>query len=211
MRNAVTADEMHAIEEKAYASGITPLQLMENAGKVVVTFVKNKYKSANGILVVCGNGNNGGDGFVVARLLSKKYKVVVALLGTKKEVRKGPALQNLERLAKIGKVRIIKKSAQKIRQSFPKVDLVVDAIFGTGFHGTPNGDAEILIKAINKSRLPIVSVDLPSGLDATSGAGKIKVAPAYTVTFHKMKLGLLKSKRNGEIIVKDIGIPETLN
>jgi NAD(P)H-hydrate epimerase len=78
----VSADEMHAIELNAYSMGISALQLMENAGCAVASFVRENFKSKN-ILLFCGPGNNGGDGFVVARMLSKDYNVKVIIVGEK--------------------------------------------------------------------------------------------------------------------------------
>lgn len=200
---ALTAEEMREAEKSAYSRGITPMELMENAGSAVARFVLSHFSERN-ILVVCGKGNNGGDGFVAARILSKERNVTVALLGSGRDIKEGPALSNYKALKGAG-VKVVERSYENASLT-EGTDLVVDAIFGTGFTGAPRKEADALIRAINSSGLPVVSVDVPSGLDATTGDGTVKVNATYTVTFHRMKTGLLRSKGNGKVVVEQIGM-----
>lgn len=202
----MTAEEMREAESRAYARGATPTGLMENAGAAVSEFIKTHYPLAHRVVVVCGSGNNGGDGFVAARLLAKSHDVVVALTGSKDDIRKGPASFNHARLSRLKGVRVEYNSSSRLSRLLMGTDIVIDAMLGTGFHGAPRKDIADMIRQINAAHLPVVSVDVPSGLDSTTGKGRLKVRPSYTVTFHRMKRGLLLSSGNGKVIVARIGM-----
>jgi len=164
--------------------------MMEMAGYAVAMHVRRLFRNAKNILVVCGNGNNGGDGFVAARMLENNYRVTVALIGSKEEIRKEPAAQEFKELATASPfVSIIENAEEVMNHLCSQNDVIIDAIFGTGFHNTLKPNAEIAIRKINESKKPVVAVDVPSGLDATTGNEKNAVKAKYTITFYKLKTG----------------------
>ena len=193
-----TAEEMRAAEE-AY-DGPT-LELMERAGKGVAEAVLRDYPGAQRIAVWCGTGANGGDGLVVARELHQAGReAVVRLLGAEEKVT-GDAGENLRRAREVG--------VPLVDEQVP-VDVVVDALFGTGFSGAPRREAAGAIDALNAGGEPIVAVDLPSGVNASTGeVAGTAVRAARTVTFHGPKLGLVVAPGRfhaGEVEVVDIGL-----
>ncbi len=210
--------DMYIVEENARALGISSLQMMEVAGKSIADVVAKYVGYGKKIVVVCGLGNNGGDGFVAARYLScRGYDVSVALLGDPKDIRTDEARRNwsiLQLMNYIEKV-VIKEvdDLPVLKSLLVNADCVVDAILGIGVRGTVRGLYAKCIELINSIReerkIPIVSVDVPSGLSADTGEVLGQAVKAtVTVTFHKVKEGLLKAKEYcGDVIVVDIGIP----
>jgi len=207
-KRSLSASEMRAVEVNTEALGVSSREMMEMAGYAVAMHVRRLFKNAKNILVVCGNGNNGGDGFVAARMLENSYRVTVALIGSNEEIRKEPAAQEFKELATANPfVSIIENAEEVMGNLCSQNDIIIDAIFGTGFHGALKHNAEIAIRKINESKKPVVAVDVPSGLDATTGNEKNAAKAKYTITFYKLKTGLLGSKKAGNIVVADIGIP----
>lgn len=216
-----TAKEMAEMEERTFREyGISTLILMENAGlsiaeEVLALFKEDKRNKR--ILVIAGKGNNGGDGFVAARhLYNNNLDVRVFLLGEEKEI-KGDAKVNFEILKKLGvKINILSREEdlQRLEVSLFYADVVIDAIFGTGFKGKTHGIAQKTIETINKSSKTVISVDLPSGMEADSGKVEGNAIKAdVTVTFGLPKKGFfLKEGPNfiGKLIVKDISFPLAL-
>ncbi|MGH3016378.1 MAG: NAD(P)H-hydrate epimerase, partial [Gaiellaceae bacterium] len=152
-----TAEEMRAAE--AAYRGPT-LELMERAGRKVAEEILGRYPEARRVAVWCGPGANGGDGLVVARELARARRAcVVRLLGAEEKVT-GDAAVNLRRARRDGIPFVEKPGA---------ADVVVDALFGTGFRGKPRPEAARAIEQMNGSGTPIVAVDLPSGVDASTG------------------------------------------
>src|SRR5437870_480042 len=151
--------------------GIPSLVLMENAGRQVVAAMEAMYGDLleRQVAVVCGRGNNGGDGFVVARtLLQRGVDVAVFLLGRVSDVR-GDARTNLDILGRLGLsvAEIGDSQAWELHFSeFSACTLVVDAIFGTGLNAPVGGLIQSVIADVNASGVPVVSIDLPSGLSA---------------------------------------------
>src|SRR5215218_2954473 len=188
-----------AIEEVAVPS----LDLMEAAGRAVAEAVAGVAPDGP-VRVVCGKGNNGGDGFVAARLLREMGFEVEALLLWPGEELRGDAAVNYQR---IGGELVEEDLTERLAGS----GAVVDAIFGTGFEGSPREPAAAAIAAIAACGAPVVACDIPSGVDASSGevAGEA-VKADLTVTFHAAKLGqrIAPGKWHaGELRVVAIGIP----
>jgi len=205
MRDLVTVEEMRALEANADYCGVSYGTLMENAGKAVADVIMARF-SPHRTLVVCGRGNNGGDGFVVARYLALNgYKVTVMLLGRAASAKKGPAAENLEKLFDLG-VDVAEADAPGALHpaAFQNFQLIVDAVLGTGSRREPRGLEREAIELINLSGAPIVSVDVPSGLDCYTGRCDLCVRSDIVVTFHAPKPGLEKLN----CVVADIGIPE---
>lgn len=217
---AVTSRQIQTIDKKAARDfGIATLFLMENAGRGICLeslkfFKADSLKSVN---IFCGKGNNGGDGFVAARyLLRNGIKVKVFLFAKKSEL-KYDALANFNRLKKlradISKV-LDFKIMQKLKKRFLNCDLIIDSLFGVGLKGVIKEPFFSLINFLNESGKPILSVDVPSGLDATTG--KIHgaaIKAAKTITFSLPKKGFYRGEAMlycGKIVVKKIGIPRRL-
>jgi NAD(P)H-hydrate epimerase len=212
-----TAEQMREFDRRSVEEfGVPSIVLMENAGRHVADAVQELLRSSAGTkaVVVAGKGNNGGDGFVAARhLRDEGIDVSVFLIGNPSEV-KGDARINLDILLKTGfSVRII-ESASALRNDLMQSGVIVDAIFGTGLRGDVVGLPAEVIEEINASQRPVVSVDLPSGLDANTGKiWGICIKADRTATFALPKVGLVTypgASNVGELIVGEIGIPHEL-
>ncbi|MDE1850870.1 MAG: NAD(P)H-hydrate dehydratase [Candidatus Micrarchaeota archaeon] len=201
----LTIEEMRAVDMNTIALGISQNELMDNAGRAVAEFVSKKFTAEKRILIVCGRGKNGGDGFTAAKHLCKKYDVKVALLGNREEINPDSKF-HLNAISQIPTIAIIENAEQIIPQLLGECDVVIDAIFGTGFHGKMREAASNAIDAINSSKKVVVSLDLPSGL-TSDGINKKIVRAKYTISYHKMKVELLRNKNAGKIVVADIGMP----
>jgi hydroxyethylthiazole kinase-like uncharacterized protein yjeF len=201
----LTAAEMGRADALAVSQGVPGLTLMENAGRVVAEAAAPMAGRAGATIVVaCGPGNNGGDGFVAARLLRQQgYRVRLGLLG-RREALKGDAGQMASRW---------EEPVEPLSpQTIAGADLIIDALFGAGLSRPLNGAAAAVVAAINASAKPVLAVDVPSGLDGSTGAASGPVVQATrTVTFFRLKPGhLLLPGRTlcGEVRLADIGIPE---
>ena len=196
--------------------GIPSLVLMENAGRQAVAAMEAMYADLGDrqVAVLCGRGNNGGDGFVVARTLAQRgVDVSVFLLGRVAEVR-GDARTNLEILGRLGITVVEVADSQAWELHFSEVsdcNLIVDAIFGTGLKAPVSGLIESVVADVNAAGIPVVAIDLPSGLSADSCD---PIGPAIeaslTVTLGAPKLPLVlppAETRAGDIVIADIGIP----
>jgi NAD(P)H-hydrate epimerase len=205
---------MRKIDEATIRDFIPGIELMENAGAGVTEELLGYFKptKTTRITVVCGKGNNGGDGFVIARLLKKKgHKVSVYLLGKAGEV-KGDAAANLKRCtrAKIKVNEVTEKSLSRLEDELLKAGIIVDAIFGTGFEGKPRGMSRDIIQFMNDCPAVKVAVDVPSGVNASTGDAELAVDADLTVTMALPKLGhfLYPGKGyTGDLHVHDIGVP----
>jgi hydroxyethylthiazole kinase-like uncharacterized protein yjeF len=194
-------------------AGVPGVVLMENAGRGCAQIVIAELKKCNGskVRVFCGTGNNGGDGFVVARHLKNAgVEVVVGLCGPGSKI-KGDALVNYK-IASNMKIAIeeLADMEKSIRALAADCDLIVDAIFGTGLTGQLAGGFDKLIDAINSLNKPIIAVDIPSGLDCDTGEPlETAIKAIATVTFAAAKKGF-KNQRSieytGDIYIASIGI-----
>jgi NAD(P)H-hydrate epimerase len=196
--------------------GIPSLVLMENAGRQVVSAIETAYESQleGRIAVLCGRGNNGGDGFVVSRtLLQRGVDAAVFVIGSVADVR-GDARLNLDILGRLGVtvVEIADEQAWELHFSeIARCSLIVDAMFGTGLKAALGGMLETVVADVNASGIPIVSIDLPSGLSAdTSQLIGDCIDASMTVTLGAPKLPLVLppgERHAGDVVIADIGIP----
>ncbi len=197
---------MAEADRLAIAGGVAGLVLMENAGSAVADEVARRFPDVRRVTVLCGPGNNGGDGFVAARLLRDKgYTVRLGLLG---EVARLPS--DAATMAKRWDGTI-----EALKLDFLEgADVIVDGLFGAGLARDIEGDAASLIEAINQSAIPVIAIDVPSGIDGTTGEVRgIAIDALATVTFFRLKPGhLLYPGRAycGDTILADIGIPESV-
>jgi hydroxyethylthiazole kinase-like uncharacterized protein yjeF len=199
----ITSDRMAAVDRNAAALGVPRKQLMESSGNAVARAVRRAAAPGAAVAVVAGRGNNGGDGLVAARFLDD-YDVTVHLLGRPGTIRTGIARENWDAL------RLAEYDARTVTDAtdidLGDPDVVVDAMLGTGVTGDLREPEATAARAINGTDATVVSVDVPSGVDADTGeAAGVAVDADHVVTFHDRKPGL--ESVDAEVTVADIGIP----
>lgn len=192
------AIEMRVLDRNAQYFGVSILELMENAGKAVADVARRELGVAGKrVLVVCGTGNNGGDGLVAARYLSEDTRVEVLLARPEDQIATEEARANLERLGDVP----IRVGLDESEAAMARADVIVDALLGIGTEGAIREPFATLIRDMNASGKPVLSVDVPSGFGADA-----QVRPTATVALHDAKEGMTR-ENSGEIHVVDIGIP----
>lgn len=207
----LTPDEMAEADRRTIAAGVPGIVLMERAGQAVARVAANLAPDGGNILLLCGPGNNGGDGFIAARCLSARGFQVDVRLVKPASVLKGDALTAFQRMglpdapAHQGEA-----LTDDLSRALSRADVVVDALFGAGLDRPLSGAVADLIAAVNQAGKPVVAVDLPSGVNGANGAARgTAVAARETVTFFRPKPGhLLYPGRAlcGKLTVADIGI-----
>src|SRR5262249_15452403 len=201
----LTTAEMAEADRLTISGGVAGIELMENAGRAVADCVAARHRGGAKIIVVAGPGNNGGDGFVAARLLAERYAVRLMLNGSPDRL-KGDAAIAAQRWT--GSVE--KGEPERLIDA----DAIVDALFGAGLDRPVDGTTPALIEAMNAAAAPVYAVDLPSGINGTTGAVMgAAVRATETVTFFRRKTGhlLLPGRIHcGQVTVADIGIPASV-
>jgi ADP-dependent NAD(P)H-hydrate dehydratase / NAD(P)H-hydrate epimerase len=218
----LTAAEMREVDRRTTErDGIPSLALMENAGRSVAEFIRRKCPNVETrrIVVLCGKGNNGGDGFVVARHLQQMGGKPIVFLTVAPDDLRSDAAANVSAWRNAnGQLNIVRSTDDwKSRSSsLEQADVIVDALLGTGVRGSAEGLLAQIIEDVNRhSTAQIVfAVDIPSGLSADTGeiVGPI-VRADFTITFTAPKVGMLKGQAGdyvGDLIVRDIGSPPDL-
>jgi hydroxyethylthiazole kinase-like uncharacterized protein yjeF len=225
-KDIMTLDEMKLVEKHAEDCGISRMLMMENAGSSIARFVYDKFalkrrNEAHGkIVAVCvaGTGNNGGDVLAAARHLAywkRHFAVRVILVGEPSRIKAEEALSNWKILSSLESIpKTIFSSADSIREFYSQIkmaDLLIVGIFGTGFHGKPEGVQAIAIDAINQARVFTVSADIPSGLNGMTGEAENAIESDATITMHAIKTGMVATsearKKCGKIVIANIGVP----
>ncbi len=201
----LTVEEMGRADALAVKAGVPSLELMENAGLSVFKTLRKRWTRRR-VVVLCGPGNNGGDGFVVARYLKEAgWPVALGLLGGVKKL-KGDAKANAKRWE--GEINPLDVALLK------DTNLVIDALFGAGLTRDIEGAAKDIIEEIKTRKIPCLAIDMPSGIDGNSGQLRGTAPQAQlTVSFFRKKPGHLMLPGRalcGEVQVTDIGIPETV-
>jgi NAD(P)H-hydrate epimerase len=223
-RTPISSAAMAGADLKAQKLGVPGQRLMEHAGAAVAAAVKAIAEATDRwrrgpILILCGPGNNGGDGFVAARYLARAGAEVAAVLVSGEAVPStADATRNWNRLDRQPRVRRIHASTglelKVLAKDIERASVVVDALLGTGVRGElrdPIRSAVELVLRARAAKVPVVSVDTPTAVDLTSGDATDPVVQAdLTVTFHRPKTGL-RTRRGaalaGKILVAPIGIP----
>lgn len=207
--------EMEKVDADAVNSGIPALKLMENAGKAVADIARTMLGTLEEreILILCGKGKNAGDGLVAARYLSKGGAEVKPVLFFPEDQLHEDTMHNFEALDEVAPVHNKKGLVEYIiKHEAP--DLIIDAVFGTGFHGNIREPFSTVFSAVNNSGIPVLSIDIPSGVDASSGDVRGKcLKAAVTVTFVCPKIGHFLfpgASYRGKLVVKQIGISHDL-
>lgn len=210
----VTSSQMRNIDKKTIEGiGIPGLELMEKAGKGTAQVSKRMLREPDGkaVAIFCGRGNNGGDGFVVGRYLAQWGAQVQIFLTAKRNDVKGDARTNLEKAVDLD-LPIVEILKEEEIPSQIKADLIVDALFGTGFAGEITGYMKDIIEKINSSGIPVLSVDVPSGLHADTGqyiGPCIKADRTATMALPKIGHFVFPGKAlSGKVSVVDIGVPQ---
>ena len=213
----LNAAQMHEADRCTIEEiGIPALVLMENAGRQVVAAMEAAYESGldGRVGILCGRGNNGGDGFVVARtLIQRGVDAALFVIGSVADVR-GDARTNLDILGRLGVTAVEISDEQTWELHFSEISqctLLVDAIFGTGLKSALGGMMETVVADINASGIPVVSIDLPSGMSAdTPHLVGDCIDASMTVTLAAPKLPLVLppgEAHAGDVLIADIGIP----
>src|SRR5688500_11099891 len=216
MRVLNTAQMREADRRAIHDIGIPSVVLMENAGRQAVAAMEAAFEdlTASRVAVLCGRGNNGGDGFVVARtLIQRGVETSVFLLGSVSDVQ-GDARTNLEVLGRIGLAIVEITSPQHWELHFSEIsecDVIVDAMLGTGFHGALTGLLQTVVADVNALGVPVVAIDVPTGLSADSADMEgDAVEASMTVTLAAPKIPLVfppADSHAGDLVIADIGIP----
>jgi len=206
MLELLTAEEMGQADRLAIAGGVPGATLMENAGRAVAEEVARRFPDIETVVVLCGSGNNGGDGFVAARhLMQRGYMVRLGFDGDAARLPEDAAIM-AKRFA--GACELLRPDI------LAGADVVVDALFGAGLARPIEGKLALLIDSVNASCLPVVAVDVPSGIDGTTGEARgAAIRAAATVTFFRRKPGhlLLPGRAHcGEVRLADMGIPASV-
>jgi hydroxyethylthiazole kinase-like uncharacterized protein yjeF len=214
----MTREEVRAFDSWAINTlGIPGVVLMENAGRSCAELIADKLKDVAEpkVCIFCGTGNNGGDGYVIARhLINSGIRVTVVVCGDRNKI-KGDAKTNLDILERMGRpVELLNPAdrdmADQVKLVSAGAGIIVDSLFGTGLRGQLSDEYRRLIESINACNSPVLAVDIPSGLDCDAGeplGGAIRAA--WTVTFVAVKKGFVSANTDqytGEIFVASIGI-----
>lgn len=218
--NVVTAGQMRELDRRATEEyGIPSLLLMENAGLQAVLELERAFPrlTQRRVAIVCGKGNNGGDGFVVARHLFNREMAVKVLLLARRADLKGDARTNLDIIQKCGVPIYEVTTSQALearRGAIEEADVVVDAILGTGTTGPAKGLFVEAIELLNQSGRPIVALDIPSGLNSDEGSiPGPSINADLTVTFGLPKRCVIlypAASYAGRVVTVDIGLPRPL-
>jgi len=214
---SVTREEMQRLDQTAIENySIPSLLLMENAGRAVSEVIRRAFPSVE-VVIFSGKGNNGGDGLVVARHLANwGYKVRVILLENPLNLRPDPRTNHaIVQKMKIPLFVADERTPVEVFASYcQQVELIVDAIFGIGINSLITGRFSRAVHAINGSERPVVSIDIPSGLDANTGeVHGIAIKAVMTVALALTKKGFYTAQgpvHTGKIETVDIGIPHDL-
>ena len=210
-KKTVSAAEMKEIERIADSRGVSYRQMMENAGTAAFEVMRRTWPEAKRIVIFAGKGNNGGDGFVAARLYEETGAAVSVVLCEGMPVTED-AGYNFRRMKNVD-------VAEDISQISPKIpaeaDLIVDALYGTGFHGSLREDGRKAAALMNAANAPVCALDLPSGVSADTGeAAEGAVKADLPVAFHCRKHGHEAEpakKQCGRIVTVSIGIDDVVD
>ncbi|RLF50060.1 MAG: NAD(P)H-hydrate epimerase, partial [Thermoplasmata archaeon] len=185
------------------ALGVSAETLMENAGRALAHKLLDNFADIENILIVCGTGNNCGDGLVAARYLARRgMKIKIIFVRGMRGIKSELARRQLLRLQGIREITLLDYSPNSLNESLIWCNVVLDAMLGVGISGDVKEPYAGVIDALNKSGKPIIAVDVPSGLGTKSC-----VKAEFTVTFHDVKKGM-SPEYCGKIEVADIGIPK---
>jgi len=197
--------EAKVLDKNSEYYRIPALTLMENAGRNTSELIIKKIKPPENykILFICGTGNNGGDGFVAARYLSKKYMIAVFLTGKPEEIKTKISKENYQKLKQYNILPYTINHLKKLDKLLNENEIIIDAMLGIGLSGQLREPYRTIVNKINQLKnKTIISIDIPTGLGTD-----VAIKPKFTITFHDIKKGM-NQENSGEIIIADIGIPK---
>lgn len=201
-----TASEVYALDAAAIAGGIPSIQLMKRAGRAAFELLVERFPAAELVSVYCGAGKNGGDGYVLAALAAQRLLPVQVIQLTAPDKLTGEARQAYDFALQEG-VRMLPFA----QAAAPEGGVIVDALLGIGLRGAPTGEFVQAIEQINQSRLPVLALDIPSGLNADTGAtAGVAVHAQITIPFIALKRGLLTGRGPalaGELVLANLDVP----
>ena len=211
MQPVLSILEVKKVEQALTIEGVSLAELMHRAGHSVAQEVLQSSGEAASVLIFCGNGNNGGDGWVAAELLAKEGCSVEVITPVVPEQISSPLAQMVAKTTIASGISYcVAPEAPLIQEKLATADVVIDAIFGTGFHGEVELPFDIWIEEINKSACTTIAVDVPSGLSGETGeAGDVAVRADTTVTMLALKPGLISNKGRdlaGSIVVAPLAV-----
>ena len=205
-----SAAQIRELERRAIERGVSDYDLMCRAGDAALRVLQQRWPAARSLAIVCGAGNNGGDGLVLARLAHAAGRSVSALLLVPAERLKGAAAQAVAACRTAGV-----PFAPFDARALAKADVVVDALLGTGLKRAVDGDFRTAVDAVNAAGVPVLALDVPSGLDADTGwPSPVAVRAAATVTFLGLKQGLFLGQAAdyvGELELADLEVPRSVS
>jgi NAD(P)H-hydrate epimerase len=213
---ALSREEVRRIDRYAIETlGVPGMVLMENAGRNAADAIEQFLDGVESkkVAIVAGPGNNGGDGFAVARHLAMRGAIVTTFLLAPQDRLSGDAATNLTILRNLrADISVVTgPELARLAETLRQFDLVVDAVGGTGISGPLRGELAAAVEQINAAARPVAAIDIPTGLDCDTGeAHEPTVRAALTVTFVAPKLGFDSPSAagyTGKVIVADIGIP----
>ncbi len=212
--STLTCQQIRRIDQLAVEQYAMPsIILMENAGRNAAEVIRREYEHLKGktVVIFCGPGSNGGDGFVVARHLHNAGYDVKIVLSCHTERLKGDALTNFNIITRM---HIPVLTIEEIDEVLAESSLVVDALLGTGFSGQVHAPIDYMIEKMNQANKPIVSIDVPSGIDCyVAQPAKSVIKAELTITFVAVKDAFRTVECEpyiGRVEVADIGIPKEL-
>lgn len=201
-----TASEVYALDAAAIASGIPSIQLMKRAGRAAFELLVERFPAAEQVTIYCGAGKNGGDGYVVAALAAQRLVPVQVIQLSAPEKLTGEARQAYDFALQEGVPMLPFAQA-----AAPVSGVIVDALLGIGLRGAPTGEFAQAIEQINQSRLPVLALDIPSGLNADTGTvAGVAVQAQITIPYIALKRGLLTGRGAaiaGELVLANLDIP----
>jgi NAD(P)H-hydrate epimerase len=216
MKPILTPEQASELDRATQARGVPAAELMDRAGRAVAGAAADLAGGVYGrrAAIVCGKGNNGGDGLAAARHLARSGMAVSVVMLEPADDLREPAATHLERLGEVERVRVRPYSPVTLEREVARADVAIDAIFGTGFRGQPDEEWAEAIVCLNDGRVPLVAVDIPSGVDGASGVvAGVAVRAELTVAFGAAKVGtvlLPGAELAGMVRVVDIGFPDDL-
>lgn len=208
--NVVTAAQMKEIERNAAEAGLSYDQMMENAGTGAAKYISEHHPvSGQKILIYCGRGNNGGDGYVAARRLTE-MGASVKIIAVEGEPKTEDAEENYQICSTMKLPIYFEDDKKQIEAEIKDTDIVIDAIFGTGFHGALKEPVRTFAQEINAAKAAVYALDIPSGVNGDSGeADQDAVRADTTIAFHRMKPAHVNPEAVrycGQIVCISIGI-----
>jgi len=205
-----TAEQSRALDQAAIASGVSGFSLMQRAGASAFSLIRSLWPHTKHLLIFCGGGNNGGDGYVVAALAHMAGLDVTTIALKAPEYLKNEAAEAYEMARKAG---VEVSVGFEIPPAIETVDLIVDALLGTGITGAPSGEYGVAVQWMNTQDIPVLALDIPTGVNTDTGAVELAVESSATLSFIGRKVGLytgLSADYCGQRYLDNLGVSKRI-